>query len=146
MGWRRQGGRQGERNARSQRRRSGPQHEYSHSETTASTSGLAIVLMLAAGVGCHCVTADVGCAYLNTSMPKDDPNELVFIKIAADIAATLSAVNPKMRVYIRADGSLSNTIKPSMGASSRRSCGIHRSYQYPQEAWIQSQWHRPMYR
>ena len=76
------------------------------SSPTVSTSGLAILLMLAAGRGCHCVTADVDCTYLNASIAKDVPNELVFIKIAADVAARLSAVDPTMEAFIRADGSL----------------------------------------
>ena len=82
---------------------------YSRSETsspTATTSGLAIVLMLAAERGCHCVTADVGCAYLNAAMPKGDAEKLVFIKIAADIASTLIKVDPSMEAYVRADGTL----------------------------------------
>ena len=84
---------------------------YSRSETsspTATTSGLAIVLMLAAERGCHCVTADVGCAYLNAAMPKGDTEILVFIKIAADIASTLIEVDPSMEAYVRADGQDSN--------------------------------------
>ena len=84
-------------------------NHYSRSETTsptASTSGLAITLMLAAATGCHCVTADIGCAYLNATMPKNDPDKLVFIRIPPHIAAMLVKVDPKMRKYLRTDGSL----------------------------------------
>ena len=66
---------------------------YCRSETlspTATTSGLAIVLVLAAKRGCHCVTADVECAYLNAALPK------------GDIASTLIEVDPSMeRTYGR---------------------------------------------
>ena len=36
------------------------------------------------------MTADVSCAYLNASMPKGNPDKLLFSKIAADVAAKLT--------------------------------------------------------
>ena len=42
--------------------------------------------------GCTCVTADIGCAYLNARMPKHDPEKLVFIKIDPDMASLLVEV------------------------------------------------------
>ena len=62
--------------------------------------------MLAGATGCHCVTADIGCAYLNASMPKTDPDKLVFIRIPPHIAAMLVKVDPRMHQYLRTDGSL----------------------------------------
>ena len=46
-----------------------------------------------------CVTADVGCAYLNARMPKYDPDKLVFIKNDPDIVTLLSSamIDPSLR-------------------------------------------------
>ena len=82
-------------------------NHYSRSETsspTASTSGLAITLMLAAATDCHCVTADIGCAYLNAAMPKEDPGKLVFIRISPHFASMLVKVDPKMHPLLCTDG------------------------------------------
>ena len=79
----------------------------SRSETsspTASTSGLAIILMLAAATNCHGATIDIGCAYLNTAMPKEDPDKLVCIlRISPHM---LVKVDPKMHPFLCTDGSL----------------------------------------
>ena len=56
--------------------------------------------------GCICVTADVGCAYLNARMPKHDPEKLVFIKIDPDIATLLVEVGSNMLPFVRTDGSI----------------------------------------
>ena len=55
---------------------------------------------------CICVTADVGCAYLNARMPKHDPEKLVFIKIDPDIATLLVEVDSNMLPFVRKDGSI----------------------------------------
>ena len=65
-----------------------------------------MMTMLHEELGCRCVTADVGCAYLNAHMPKHDPDKLVFIKIAADITSILVEVDPRMALFIPKDGSL----------------------------------------
>ena len=65
-----------------------------------------IILVLAAAVSAHCVTADIGCAYLNAKMPKDNPDKLVFIRINPHIAAMLVDVDPRMRPFLRKDGSI----------------------------------------
>ena len=58
--------------------------------------------------GCLCVTADVGCAYLNAKMPKHDPEKLVFIRIDSDIAALLLEADSNMLPFVRKDGSIYN--------------------------------------
>ena len=55
---------------------------------------------------CICVTADVGCAYLNASMPKHDPEKLVFIKIDPDVATLLVEVGSSMLLFVRKNGSI----------------------------------------
>ena len=62
--------------------------------------------MLAAATNCHCVTADIGCAYLNAAMPKENPDKLVFIRISPHIASMLVKVDPKMHPFLCTDGSL----------------------------------------
>ena len=56
--------------------------------------------------GCLCVTADVGCAYLNAKIPKHDPEKLIFIKIDSNIAALLVEVDINMLPFVRKDGSI----------------------------------------
>ena len=53
-----------------------------------------------------CVTADIGCAYLNAKMPKYDPEKLVFIRIDSDIAALLVEVDSNIVPSVRKDGSI----------------------------------------
>ena len=85
-------------------------NHYTREETsspTVSISGLYLSLMTTMHSHkpeCVCVTADVGCAYLNAKMPKNDPTKLVHIKIESDIATMLIEVDPTMIPYVRKDG------------------------------------------
>ena len=78
------------------------------SSPTVSISGLYLSLItnMHDFPSCICVTADVGCAYLNASMPKHDPEKLVFIKIDPDIATLLVEVDINMLPFVRKDGSI----------------------------------------
>ena len=49
---------------------------------------------------CVCVTADIGCTYLNARMPKHDSEKLVCIKIDPDIATLLVEVDSNMQGWI----------------------------------------------
>ena len=53
--------------------------------------------------GCTCVTADIGCAYLNARMPKHDPEKLVFIKIDHDMASLLVEDDSNILTFVRKD-------------------------------------------
>ena len=86
-------------------------NHYSREETsspTVSISGLYLSLInnMHNFPSCTCVTADVGCAYLNARMPKHDPDKLVFIKIDPDIATLLVEVDSNMLPFVRKDGSI----------------------------------------
>ena len=81
-------------------------HHYSREETTSSPtvsiSGLCLSLItnMHDFPSCVCVTADIGCTYLNARMPKHDSEKLVFIKIDPDIATLLVEVDSNMQGWI----------------------------------------------
>ena len=84
---------------------------YSREETsspTVSISGLylSVITSMNNYPGCVCVTGDVGCAYLNAKMSKQDPEKLVFIRIDSDITALLVEVDSNMLPFVRKDGSI----------------------------------------
>ena len=82
---------------------------YSRSETsspTASTSAILIIAQLAAAEGRHVISLDIGSAYLNANMPKDDPSKLVFMAIAPLIAGILTDIDPGFKKFMRPDGSI----------------------------------------
>ena len=82
---------------------------YSRSETsspTASTSAILIIAQLAAAEGRHVISLDIGSAYLNANMPKDDPSKLVFMAIAPLIAGILTDIDPGFKKFLRPDGSI----------------------------------------
>ena len=87
-------------------------NHYTREETsspTVSISGLDLSLMTTMHSHkpeCVCVTADVGCAYLNAKMPKNDLTKLVHIKIEPDIATMLIEVDTTMIPYVRKNGSI----------------------------------------
>ena len=87
-------------------------NHYTREETsspTVSITGLYLSLMTTMNSHkpeCVCVTADVGCAYLNARMPKSDSTILVHIKIEPDIATMVLEVDPTMIPYVCNDGSI----------------------------------------
>ena len=76
------------------------------SSPTASTSAILIIAQLAAAEGRHVISLDIGSAYLNAKMPKDDPNKLVFMAIAPLIAGILTDIDPGFKKFSRPDGSI----------------------------------------
>ena len=76
------------------------------SSPTVSISGLYLSLItnMHDFPGCICVTVDIGCAYLNASIPKHDLEKLVFFKIDPDIATLLVEVDSSMLLFVRKDG------------------------------------------
>jgi Reverse transcriptase (RNA-dependent DNA polymerase) len=67
------------------------------SSPTASTSAIMIIAQLAAAEGRHVISLDIGSAYLNAKMPKDDPSKLVFI---------LTDIDPTYKKFLRPNGSI----------------------------------------
>ncbi len=76
------------------------------SSPTASTSAILIIAQLAAAEGRHVISLDIGSAYLNAKMPKDDQNKLVFMAIAPLIAGILTDIDPGFKKFSRPDGSI----------------------------------------
>lgn len=82
---------------------------YSRTDTsspTASTSAILIIAQLAAAERRHVISLDIGSAYLNAKMPKDDPNKLVFMAIAPIIADILIDIDPTYKKFLRTNGSI----------------------------------------
>ena len=82
---------------------------YSRADTsspTASTSAIMIIAQLAAAEGRHVISLDIGSAYLNAKMPKDDPSKLVFMAIAPIIANILTDIDPTYKKFLRPNGSI----------------------------------------
>ena len=49
---------------------------------------------------------DIGSAYLNAAMPKDDPSKLVYMRIQPNIATPLCKLDPTFTQFLARDGSL----------------------------------------
>ena len=52
------------------------------------------------------IVTDVTCAYLNARMPKDNPEELVFLRIDPFITPLLLKVNPSLQPYVTSGGTI----------------------------------------
>ena len=76
------------------------------SSPTASTSAILIIAQLAAAERRHVISLDIGSAYLNAKMPKDDPSKLVFMAIASNMADILIDLDPSYKRYQRANGTI----------------------------------------
>ena len=76
------------------------------SSPTASTSAILIIAQLAAAVRRHVISLDIGSAYLNARMPKDDPSKLVFMAIASNMADILIDLDPSYRRFRRDNGTI----------------------------------------
>ena len=85
-------------------------YRYTRKETPSVTiSDLHLSLMTAISDPsgkCLCVTADIGCVYVNAHMPQDDSDKLHFIHINAGIAAMLVEVDPRMVPHMHKGGSI----------------------------------------
>ena len=65
-----------------------------------------IIAQIAAAEGRHVISLDIGSAYLNARMPKDDLNKLVFMAIAPTIADILIDIDPSYKAFLRPNGSI----------------------------------------
>jgi Reverse transcriptase (RNA-dependent DNA polymerase) len=82
-------------------------HAWSEEATARiETSAILIISQLAAAEGRHVISLDIGSAYLNAKMPKDDPSKLVFMAIAPLIASILTDIDPGFKKFSRPDGSI----------------------------------------
>jgi hypothetical protein len=82
---------------------------YSRADTsspTASTSAILIIAQLAAAEKRHIISLDIGSAYLNARMPKDDPTKLVHMAIAPIIATILTDIDPSYKKFLRPNGTI----------------------------------------
>lgn len=88
----------------------GPDRDlYSPSDTsspTASTSAILIIAQIAAAERRHVISLDIGSAYLNAMMPKDNINELVLMANAPNIAEILIEIDSGYEKYQRPNGSI----------------------------------------
>ena len=84
-------------------------NHYSRAETsspTISTSSIFIIAQVAAAGGHTVATVDIGSAYLNAVMPKQDPNKLVFMRIKKEVATIMTEIEPAFKPFTAADGTL----------------------------------------
>lgn len=84
-------------------------NHYTRADTsspTVSISAIFIIAQLAAAERRTVVTLDIGSAYLNAAMPKDDPSKLVFMRISPDIAALIYKLDSHFAQFRAHDGSL----------------------------------------
>jgi hypothetical protein len=82
---------------------------YSRSDTsspTASTPAILIIAQIAAAEHRHVISLDIGSAYLNAKMPKDNIDKLVLMAISPHIAEILIEVDPGYKKYQRPNGSI----------------------------------------
>ena len=96
-------------------------NHYTRADTsspTVSISLIFIIAQLAAAEQRTVVTLDIGSAYLNAAMPKDDPSKLVFMRIQPDIATLIYKLDPQFANSAPTmDHSSLNLIKHYMDAS-----------------------------
>jgi Reverse transcriptase (RNA-dependent DNA polymerase) len=76
------------------------------SSPTASTTAILIIAQLAAAEGRYVISLDIGSAYPNARMPKDDPSKLVFMAIAPIISDILVDIDPSYKAFLRPNGSI----------------------------------------
>ena len=84
-------------------------NHYSRADTsspTISTSSIFIIAQIAAAEQHTLATIDIGSAYLNAVMPKDNINHLVFMRIAKEPTAILIEIEPTFNAFKNADGTL----------------------------------------
>ena len=84
-------------------------NHYSRAETsspTISTSSIFIIAQEAAARGHTVATIDIGSAYLNATMPKQDPKKLVFMRIKKEVTSILTEIEPAFMPFTATDGTL----------------------------------------
>ena len=82
---------------------------YTRSDTTSPTctiTGFFAHAALACSEGEEVVVTDMTCAYLNVSMPKDDPDKLVILMVDAFITSMLIKSDPTMAKYVTQSGTI----------------------------------------
>ena len=82
---------------------------YSRADTsppTTSTSAIQIIAQLAAAERMHIISLDIGRAYLNARMLKDDPEKSAFMTIAPIFAIILFDIDPSYKEFLRPNGSI----------------------------------------
>ena len=82
---------------------------YTREETsspTVSTTSVLLLCQLAAAERRTVTTLDIGSAYLNAAMPKDDPLRAVHMRISPEIATFLIKLDPEMAKFQLKNGSI----------------------------------------
>lgn len=82
---------------------------YSREETsspTVSTTSVLLLSQLAAAERRTVISLDIGSAYLNAAMPKDDPLKAVHMRISPEIATFLTQLDPGMAKFQLKNGSV----------------------------------------
>ena len=82
---------------------------YTREETsspTVSTTSVLLLSQLAAAERRTVISLDIGSAYLNASMPKDDPLRAVHMRISPEIATFLIKLDPEMAKFQLKNGSV----------------------------------------
>ena len=83
--------------------------KYTASETsspTVSTTAIFLIAQIAAAEGRDVTTIDIGSAYLNASMPKDDPAKLVFMRISKEVSHIMAELDKAFLLFVNSDGTL----------------------------------------
>ena len=83
--------------------------KYTASETsspTVPTTAIFLIAQIAAAEGRDVTTIDIGSAYLNASMPKNDPAKLVFMRISKEVSQIMTELDKMFLPFINVDGSL----------------------------------------
>ena len=73
---------------------------------TASIAAIFTVTQIAAMEKRFIMVGDVGTAYLNASMPTDDPDKVIHMRIEGRIAEVITKVDPTFAKFINPDGSM----------------------------------------
>ena len=74
------------------------------SSPTVSTTSVLLLSQLAAAEKREVISLDIGCAYLNASMPKSNPDKAVYMRISPEIATFLIKIDPAMQPYLMKNG------------------------------------------
>ena len=83
--------------------------KYLPSETsspTVSTTAIFIIAQIAAAEWRDVTTIDIGSAYLNASMPKNEPSKLVFMRINKEVSTIVTELDTTFTAFINPDGTL----------------------------------------
>ena len=84
------------------------------SSPTVSTTSILLLSQLAAAEKRDVISLDIGCAYLNASMPKSNPDKAVFMRIAPEIATFLIMLDPTMQPFLMKNGCITVEIDQAL--------------------------------